>query len=347
MAHLKEITCNFAPARWYGRRRACSPSERPPAYPHPHFCNPRPPPPPRRPHQRPHRRRRPAPSPIPQMTAPNYRAIVARNQDAVVGITTAGLMPAAAAQQFGPGNPFADDDNPLSQFFRGRPAPGGRGMAHAQGSGFLISSDGLVLTNAHVVDGAKEVTVKLSDHREFKARVLGADRSSDIAVLKIDGRDFSQRAAGRFRSVGRGRLRPRHRRALRPRRETATAGIVSAKGPLAAGRRLCALHSDRCRRQSGQFRRPAVRFERRRVGHQCPDLYQLGRLPGRVLRHTRQSGGADQGPNRQDRQSRPFASGCRGAGRSISLWPSPSSSRRPTARWWPRWRPTARRLMRD
>ncbi len=48
---------------------------------------------------------------------------------------------------------------------------------HAQGSGFLISADGLVLTNAHVVDGAKEVTVKLSDHREFKAKVLGADRS--------------------------------------------------------------------------------------------------------------------------------------------------------------------------
>ena len=52
--------------------------------------------------------------------------------------------------------------------------------------GFSISSDGLVLTNAHVVDGAKEVTVKLSDHREYKAKVLGADKSSDIAVLKID-----------------------------------------------------------------------------------------------------------------------------------------------------------------
>ena len=44
---------------------------------------------------------------------------------------------------------------------------------HAQGSGFIVSSDGLILTNAHVVDGAKEVTVKLIDHREFKAKVLG------------------------------------------------------------------------------------------------------------------------------------------------------------------------------
>ena len=46
--------------------------------------------------------------------------------------------------------------------------------------------DGIVLTNAHVVDGAKEVTVKLIDHREFKAKVLGTDKTSDIAVLKID-----------------------------------------------------------------------------------------------------------------------------------------------------------------
>src|ERR1700726_2980656 len=131
-----------------------------------------------------------AAAPVPMITAPNYRAIVARNQAAVVGITTAGPMNTSSAQEFGFGNPNDDNDNPLSQFFHGRPGPRNHGMAHAQGSGFLISSDGLVLTNAHVVDGAKEVTVKLSDHREYKAKVLGADRASDIAVLKIDGRDF-------------------------------------------------------------------------------------------------------------------------------------------------------------
>src|SRR6202046_2779045 len=123
----------------------------------------------------------PTPSqPIPMMTAPNYRAIVSRNQAAVVGITTAGPMPTASPQEFGGQN---GDDNPFSQFFRGqmqRP----HGVQHAQGSGFLISADGLVLTNAHVVDGAKEVTVKLSDHREYKAKVFGADQSSDIPVLK-------------------------------------------------------------------------------------------------------------------------------------------------------------------
>jgi serine protease Do len=100
---------------------------------------------------------------------------------------------------------------------------------HAQGSGFLVSSDGLVLTNAHVVDGAKEVTVKLSDHREFKAKVLGSDRSSDIAVLKIDGHDFPSVRLGDSDQLGVGDyvLAIGEPFGLE---ETATAGIVSAKG---------------------------------------------------------------------------------------------------------------------
>ena len=122
--------------------------------------------------------------PIPLIAAPNYRAIVSRNQAAVVGITTAGPIQTSGPQEFGFGG--QGDENSLSQFFRGQPQRP-HGVQHAQGSGFLISSDGLVLTNAHVVEGAKEVTVKLSDHREYKAKVLGADKSSDIAVLKIDG----------------------------------------------------------------------------------------------------------------------------------------------------------------
>ncbi|MEJ0049291.1 MAG: trypsin-like peptidase domain-containing protein [Rhodospirillales bacterium] len=58
------------------------------------------------------------------------------------------------------------------------------------GSGFIVSQDGIVLTNAHVVDGATEVTVKLTDQREFRAKVLGSDKASDVAVLKIDARDL-------------------------------------------------------------------------------------------------------------------------------------------------------------
>jgi serine protease Do len=164
---------------------------------------------------------------IPLITAPNYRAIVARNQGAVVGITTAGPVEAAAPQQF---HPFGDDENnPFGQFFRGLPGPRQRGVQHAQGSGFIISADGLLLTNAHVVDGAKEVTVKLSDHREFKAKVLGADRSSDIAVLKIEGHGLPTVALGNSDQLGVGDyvLAIGQPFGLE---ETATAGIVSAKG---------------------------------------------------------------------------------------------------------------------
>jgi serine protease Do len=166
--------------------------------------------------------------PIALMTAPNYRAIVARNQAAVVGITIAGEMKTGGPGGFGGSD---DDDNPLSQFFRGMPAPQPRGHAlmHAQGSGFLISGDGLILTNAHVVDGAQEVTVKLSDHREYKAKVLGADRSSDIAVLKIDAHGLPTVHIGNSDKLGVGDyvLAIGEPFGLE---ETATAGIVSAKG---------------------------------------------------------------------------------------------------------------------
>src|ERR1700753_3979537 len=164
--------------------------------------------------------------PIAMIPAPNYRAIVSRNQAAVVGITTAGPIQTSGPQEFSFGG--QGDDNPFSQFFRGQ-MPRPRGVQHAQGSGFLISSDGIVLTNAHVVDGAKEVTVKLSNHREYKARVLGADKVSDIAVLNIEAQDVPPVNGGNpnqpnvgdsVRAIG------------EPfgLEETATAGIVSAKG---------------------------------------------------------------------------------------------------------------------
>ncbi|HMK87326.1 MAG TPA: DegQ family serine endoprotease [Steroidobacteraceae bacterium] len=172
----------------------------------------------------------PASGPIPLGSAPNYRAIVAQNRDSVVGITTAGEMKVASEQPFD-FSPFGNegDDSPFFRFFRQLPRPHGEVPMHAQGSGFIVSSDGLILTNAHVVDGAKEVTVKLIDHREFKAKVLGADKTSDIAVLKIDAHGLptvrignsDQLAVGDYvLAIG----------APFGLEETATAGIVSATG---------------------------------------------------------------------------------------------------------------------
>jgi serine protease Do len=168
-----------------------------------------------------------SPQPIALGTAPNYRAIVAQNRDSVVGITIEGEMKTSSDPG---GNPFGNDggDNPLSQFFRQMPRPRSQPM-HAQGSGFIVSPDGLVLTNAHVVDGAKEVTVKLIDHREFKAKVLGFDKTSDIAVLKIEAKGLPTVRLGNSDKLGVGDyvLAIGAPFGLE---ETATAGIVSATG---------------------------------------------------------------------------------------------------------------------
>ncbi len=76
--------------------------------------------------------------------------------------------------------------DPLSQFFHHQmPNPEHTPPAHGIGSGFIISPDGYILTNAHVVADAATVTVKLTDRREFTAKVIGADKRSDVALIKI------------------------------------------------------------------------------------------------------------------------------------------------------------------
>jgi serine protease Do len=85
-----------------------------------------------------------------------------------------------------PGEPGNAED-PLSQFFRHyqMPNPDRAPPSRGVGSGFIVSSDGYVLTNAHVVADASEVTVKLTDRREFIAKVVGVDKRSDVALIKI------------------------------------------------------------------------------------------------------------------------------------------------------------------
>lgn len=81
------------------------------------------------------------------------------------------------------------EEGPGQRFFFG-PGPGPRQPMAGQGSGFVISEDGYLLTNAHVVDGADRVTVRLSDRREFPAEVIGLDEQSDVALLKIDAEEL-------------------------------------------------------------------------------------------------------------------------------------------------------------
>lgn len=165
----------------------------------------------------------PAAGPVAPATAPNYRAIVERFGPAVVGINTEGTMKTAARAD--------NDDDPLSQFFRGMPGRGGQPPVpvRGQGSGFIVGQDGIILTNAHVVKDASEVTVKLSDRREFKARVLGSDPATDVAVLKIDAKNLPAVTLGDPKRLGVGD----YVLAIGSPfgfEQSATSGIVSAKG---------------------------------------------------------------------------------------------------------------------
>jgi serine protease Do len=172
-------------------------------------------------------------APVPQApSVPNYRAIVKQAGPAVVGVTSEGTHEAGADQM---GLPPGMENDPFFQFFRGLPGYGQRGRGNpsvpfrGQGSGFIISADGLILTNAHVVRDAKTVTVKLSDRREFTAKVLGSDTATDIAVLRIEAKNLPTVRLGdpNQLEVGDPVLAIGSPFGFE---QTATQGIVSAKG---------------------------------------------------------------------------------------------------------------------
>ena len=123
---------------------------------------------------------------------PDFTRLVEEQGSAVVNISTTQAVRRTQALPQVPGL----EDEEIQEFFRRfipRPGPGQapqapapRSESRSLGSGFIISGDGYVLTNAHVIEGADEINVKLPDKREFKAKVIGADKRTDIALIKID-----------------------------------------------------------------------------------------------------------------------------------------------------------------
>lgn len=137
----------------------------------------------------------PALAPAARITGlPNFTPLVEANRAAVVNIGTTGKRqpPRMAPRQLPGPEGAPGDDGALQDFFRrffGEEAPGGEGQPqpHASlGSGFIISDDGYVISNYHVVKDADEIIVRLSDRREFVATVVGTDPRSDLAVLKVE-----------------------------------------------------------------------------------------------------------------------------------------------------------------
>ncbi|MGE5758106.1 MAG: DegQ family serine endoprotease [Sideroxydans sp.] len=115
---------------------------------------------------------------------PDFTELVEKQGPAVVNVSTTQII---RAPQMFQGVPNLPENDPFYEFFR-RFAPQVPREQESQslGSGFIISADGYILTNAHVVDRADKITVRLTDKREFKAKVIGADKRTDVALLKID-----------------------------------------------------------------------------------------------------------------------------------------------------------------
>ncbi|KQX96879.1 peptidase [Massilia sp. Root133] len=161
---------------------------------------------------------------------PDFTKIVSHNGPAVVNIRVVGTTKVSQRQM-----PQFDEDDPFFEFFRRfqpqQPRGGnGRGeLVYGAGSGFIVSPDGVILTNAHVVRDADEVTVKMQDRREYRAKVLGSDPRTDVAVLKIDAKNLPVVPLGNTRNlqVGEWVLAIGSPFGLE---STVTAGVVSAKG---------------------------------------------------------------------------------------------------------------------
>jgi serine protease Do len=126
-------------------------------------------------------------APTGMVALPDFSALVESYGPAVVNISVTQNVKTASSGPRG-----FDRNDPFFEFFRrfGLPVPDSAPPSSGLGSGFIIDPNGIVLTNAHVVANASDVTVKLTDRREFTAKVMGVDPQTDVAVLKIDGKNL-------------------------------------------------------------------------------------------------------------------------------------------------------------
>ena len=164
---------------------------------------------------------------------------------------------------------------PRQQDPRSRRAPQEQEVQRGVGSGFIISADGYVLSNAHVVDGADEVYVTLTDKREFKAKVIGADARTDVALLKIEGANLPRVSIGDSEKIRVGEWviaigSPFNLE------NTVTAGIISAKSR-DTGDYLPLIQSD-VAVNPGQLGRSADQSAGRGDRHQFADRHPVRRV---------------------------------------------------------------------
>ncbi len=123
---------------------------------------------------------------------PDFADLVERHGAEVVNISTTSAIKAESGVA-----PNIPEDDPMFDFFRRYiPQPIPKGEGQSLGSGFIVGADGYIMTNAHVVAAADEITVTLNDKREFKAKVIGSDKRTDVALIKIEAAGLSKVTLG-------------------------------------------------------------------------------------------------------------------------------------------------------
>ena len=226
----------------------------------------------------------------------------ARGRQSSTSASTQRAAGAAAAREL----PFKPGD-PMYEFFRRFqvPTPDAQPMPRqGQGSGFIITPDGYILTNAHVVADASELTVKLSDKREFKAKVVGADRRTDVAVVKIEASglptvklgDPSQLKVGEWvAAIG----------SPFGLENTVTAGIVSAKARALPDEGYVPFIQTDVAINPGNSGGPLFNMAGEVVGINSQIYSRTGGLHGPLVLDPDRRRGEDQGRPRQVRQGHP------------------------------------------
>ncbi len=150
----------------------------------------------------------------------SYADVVEKTSPAVVRIEAEGRAKQQAAEQ----SPFGDD------FFKRFQGPQQRPqLQRGLGSGVVVSADGTILTNAHVIDGADKITVLMADNKSFPAKLVGTDKASDLAVLKIEAQNMPYLTLGNSDTVRVGDIVLAIGNPLGI-GQTVTSGIISAKG---------------------------------------------------------------------------------------------------------------------
>ena len=254
------------------------------------------------------------------INAPDFSQIAQRHGAAVVNITVSGMKAVTnesdddSAGQHGPG---LRPDDPFFEFFKRFQGPGGSAPRElpiqGQGSGFIVSADGVILTNAHVVRDAKDVTVKLTDRREFQAKVLGSDPKTDVAVLKIDAKNLPTVPLGSVQDlkVGEWVLAIGSPFGFE---NTVTAGVVSAKGRSLPDDSFVPFIQTDVAVNPGNSGGPLFNARGEVVGINSQIYTRTGGYQGVSFAIPIDVAMQRQGPDRRHRQGEPRAAGRRGPG---------------------------------